>query len=114
MKCRDCGADSKVLETRAYLTVFLTRRRECFNEHRFTTVEVYIRLIDLARLTQFARGVDRRAAAEQRRRLVLSAPAHLSNSEIARRVGVGKGRVGNIKKEQQSAERATANDDACK
>jgi len=38
MKCPVCGADSFVLSTRKGVT----RRRECFNEHRFTTNEVVV------------------------------------------------------------------------
>jgi len=34
MKCPFCNAPTDVLETRD-----VTRRRECFNGHRFTTVE---------------------------------------------------------------------------
>lgn len=37
MKCPKCNADSRVLATRG-----LRRRRECFNEHRFTTEEVVV------------------------------------------------------------------------
>lgn len=41
MKCPKCGADdSVVLETRAYMDVFLRRRRMCFNNHSFSTYEV--------------------------------------------------------------------------
>lgn len=37
MKCPICNADSRVLDTRG-----VRRRRECFNEHRFTTEEVVV------------------------------------------------------------------------
>ena len=37
MKCPLCGADTRTLETRD-----TRRRRECFNEHRFTTVETVV------------------------------------------------------------------------
>ena len=39
MKCPLCKAASEVLETRGS-----TRRRQCFNYHRFTTVELVIRI----------------------------------------------------------------------
>jgi len=39
MKCPLCKAASEVLETRGG-----TRRRQCFNEHRFTTTELVIRI----------------------------------------------------------------------
>jgi transcriptional regulator NrdR family protein len=42
MKCPICGAWSLVKETRQSPTFGQTRRRECGNEHRFTTQEVII------------------------------------------------------------------------
>jgi len=42
MKCPECGAWSLVKETRQSPTFGQTRRRECANEHRFTTQEVVI------------------------------------------------------------------------
>lgn len=41
MKCPRCGADSTVKETRSWENETMYRRRECFNGHRFTTVEIY-------------------------------------------------------------------------
>lgn len=41
MKCPRCGADSSVKETRPFEHGTGYRRRECFNGHRFTTVEIY-------------------------------------------------------------------------
>lgn len=35
MKCPTCNADSRVLSTRGEM-----RRRECFNGHRFSTIEI--------------------------------------------------------------------------
>ena len=42
MKCPECGAWSLVKETRQSPTFGHTRRRECANEHRFTTQELVI------------------------------------------------------------------------
>ena len=42
MKCPTCGAWSLVKQTKKSPTVGYTRRRECANEHRFTTQEVVI------------------------------------------------------------------------
>jgi transcriptional regulator NrdR family protein len=42
MKCPVCGAWSLVKETRQSPTFGYTRRRECGNEHRFTTKEVVV------------------------------------------------------------------------
>lgn len=35
MKCPECGAHSRVISTRK----LVVRRRICFNDHRFTTIE---------------------------------------------------------------------------
>lgn len=40
MRCLTCGADSLVKDTRPFLIYFVKRTRECFNEHKFTTLEV--------------------------------------------------------------------------
>lgn len=48
MKCPICNADSRVVETRDSGT---RRRRECFNLHRFTTIEV-VQVIDTAKLAR--------------------------------------------------------------
>jgi transcriptional regulator NrdR family protein len=42
MKCPICNAWSTVKTTRESPTFGHTRRRECGNEHRFTTKEVFI------------------------------------------------------------------------
>jgi transcriptional regulator NrdR family protein len=42
VKCPECGTWTVVLETRATDKNHVTRRRECANEHRFTTQEVAI------------------------------------------------------------------------
>jgi len=42
MKCPVCGSWSSVKTTRESPTFGHTRRRECGNEHRFTTQEVFI------------------------------------------------------------------------
>jgi transcriptional regulator NrdR family protein len=42
MKCPVCGSWSSVITTRESPTFGHTRRRECGNEHRFTTQEVAI------------------------------------------------------------------------
>ena len=42
MKCPTCGAWSLVKQTKKSPTFGYTRRRECANEHRFTTQEVIV------------------------------------------------------------------------
>jgi len=49
MKCPRCNADSIVKETRAFEFGTASRRRECFNGHRFTTVEIYREVYGSAR-----------------------------------------------------------------
>jgi len=51
MKCPTCNAVSFVLETRE----LINRRRECFNGHRFTTREVFVRPVE----KRSAKGDDR-------------------------------------------------------
>lgn len=42
MKCPECGAWTLVKQTTKSPTFGYTRRRECANEHRFTTQEVIV------------------------------------------------------------------------
>lgn len=41
MKCGVCGADARVLETRAVSLLIMRRRYECFNGHRFKSYETH-------------------------------------------------------------------------
>lgn len=41
MMCPICGTESNVLSTRPGKDMTTARRRECFNMHRFTTIEIY-------------------------------------------------------------------------
>jgi len=61
MKCPTCGAWSLVKETRESPTFGHTRRRECANEHRFTTQEVVVpqEAIDEERRTNLANNQKR-------------------------------------------------------
>jgi transcriptional regulator NrdR family protein len=49
MKCPVCGAWSLVKQTRDSPTFGHIRRRECANEHRFTTKEVFIPQEDISK-----------------------------------------------------------------
>jgi len=49
MKCPVCGTWTIVLEARKSPTFGYKRRRECANEHKFTTKEVVIEKEELAR-----------------------------------------------------------------
>ena len=61
MKCPTCGAWSLVKQTKKSPTFGYTRRRECANEHRFTTQEVIVpqEAIDEERRTNIANNLER-------------------------------------------------------
>jgi transcriptional regulator NrdR family protein len=61
MKCPTCGAWSLVKETRQSPTFGHMRRRECANEHRFTTREILVAQaeIDEERRNHFANNQER-------------------------------------------------------
>jgi len=69
MKCPECGAWSLVKETRQSPTFGQTRRRECANEHRFTTQELVIpqEAIDYERRTHLE-NIRKRLESIQTRR----------------------------------------------
>jgi len=69
MKCPECGAWSIVKETRQSPTFGQTRRRECANEHRFTTQELVIpqEAIDYERRTHLE-NIKKRLESIQTRR----------------------------------------------
>jgi transcriptional regulator NrdR family protein len=57
MKCPTCGAWTLVKQTKNSPTFGHTRRRECANEHRFTTQEVIVpqEAIDAERRNHYER-----------------------------------------------------------
>ena len=69
MKCPECGAWSSVKETRQSPTFGQIRRRECANEHRFTTQELVIpqEAIDFERRTHLE-NIKKRLESIQTRR----------------------------------------------
>lgn len=69
MKCPECGAWSLVKETRQSPTFGQTRRRECANEHRFTTQELVVpqEAIDYERRTHLE-NIRKRLESIQTRR----------------------------------------------
>lgn len=76
MRCPHCGAVSEVVETKgaAYLTTI--RRRRCFNQHLFKTVEIHFNVFSSAkqRAIEFAATTTQRIVTWKR------------NREIARRL----------------------------
>jgi transcriptional regulator NrdR family protein len=69
MKCPTCGAWTLIKETRQSPTFGYTRRRECANEHRFTTQELVIpqEAIDYERRTHLE-NIRKRLESIQTRR----------------------------------------------
>jgi len=80
MKCPECGAWSLVKETRQSPTFGQTRRRECANEHRFTTQELVVpqEAIDYERRTHLE-NIRKRLESIQTRK---SKRARKSNARI--------------------------------
>lgn len=96
MKCNVCGADSSVLDTRAYKDVLLRRRRRCFNDHVFHTYEVFSGNLDRRTLADTRRGIQARVAAVKRNRSILARPG-VSATVLAAEFGVTEARVRQIR-----------------
>lgn len=94
MNCPRCGAPSTVLSTRTH-AASVTRRRECFNLHRFTTHEVMPVVIDKRQMEATARGFVQRALAWARRQAVLRSREPVP--KLAKRLGVSVERVRQIR-----------------
>ena len=61
MKGPECGAWTRVLETRVRPSGETRRRYECANEHRFTSVEVIVALNQVPQVANLGRaGLPRR------------------------------------------------------
>ncbi len=94
MNCPRCGAPSTVLETRTQIAS-VVRRRECFNQHRFTTHEVMPVVIDKRQFAATVRGFGQRALAWARRQAVLRSKE--SATVLARRLDMTEARVRQIR-----------------
>lgn len=70
MKCPICGAWSSVKETRESKLFGFRRRRECGNEHKFTTQEVVIpeEIIEQQRRENLEAANEKRMVAVRSRR----------------------------------------------
>jgi transcriptional regulator NrdR family protein len=97
VKCPTCAADSEVLETRPYRTVFLRRVRKCFNGHRFSTYEVFPGNLDRRTIVTAERAAADRKLAWQRKQAVANStePA----TKLATRLGITSARVKQIRDE---------------
>ena len=96
MKCQKCGADSRVLATRAFKTVMTKRSRECFNGHRFDSVEVPAGAVWPGRLARVENGTRIRARSSRVRNIVLAHP-QMSAASLATKAGVGAAYVRKIR-----------------
>ena len=70
MNCPECGAWSTVKETRKSTLFGFRRRRECANEHKFTTQEVVVpdEIIEELRQANLAAANEKRMVAVRPRR----------------------------------------------
>ncbi len=77
MKCPVCGAWSTVKESRESKQFGFRRRRECANEHKFTTQEVVIpdEVIEERRRENLTAGREKRVVAVRSRGRTLAGQA---------------------------------------
>lgn len=88
MKCKFCGADTSVIATRAFRTVFLKRTRKCFNEcASFITIEVPIGVVARSRIDRIENGIKLRARTNALRRAVRNNPG-IKPQALARKLGI--------------------------
>lgn len=90
MKCPTCGAWSSVLATRG-----TTRRRECANGHRFSTLEVPPGVVSQKDYRAFRRGAALRARNWTRDRYIVADPR--GSTTLARDLGITEARVRQIR-----------------
>lgn len=90
MKCPTCGAWSSVLETRG-----VTRRRECANGHRFSTIEVPPGVVNKKDYRAFRRGAALRTRNWARDQRICADPR--GSTTIARELGISEARVRQIR-----------------
>lgn len=98
MKCPKCSADSTVLSTRVFKKVLLRRARECFNEHRFSTFEVFAGNLDRRQLDKAAAGIAMRKIAWTRKQTVAKNPK-ASTTALANLLDITEARVRQIRRE---------------
>lgn len=87
MKCPKCVADSAVLETRVYKTVFLQRKRECFNGHRFYSFEVTSGCLSSTHVKRAEASVAIKETQAKNFRYIRDHP-NMSGAAIAARLGI--------------------------
>jgi transcriptional regulator NrdR family protein len=102
MKCPVCGTWTRVLDTRDTDELFLKRRRECGNHHRFFTFEVHDSVFSAAmpRFPKSWRRINADIARWQRDRDIWR--DQRPGAVIAREYGLTRQRVNAIKREQDA------------
>jgi transcriptional regulator NrdR family protein len=107
MKCTRCLAPSRVLDTRTSSDgLFVTRRHECFNNHRFLTHQMPESVVKDIGRTRFAdmmarllRGATKRAESYARERKAAKLLRTGQSSEaIGRQIGITGSAVRAIRK----------------
>lgn len=97
MKCRYCGADTRIVDTREKNGA-VRRRRKCFNEvHSFYTWEVLPGTVQWKNVGTTGRD---RNAESFRRRTYVAKHTNVSASELARRLGISEAAVRYIRNNQ--------------
>lgn len=81
--------------------VFLRRYRQCFNDHRFMTYEVFAGNLDRRGLTATVRGIAARIQAAKIKRTVLANPS-LTATSLAVKLNITEARVRQIRNEAQA------------
>lgn len=94
MKCPKCGAPSNVIETRASANLTTSRRRKCFNDHTFKTVEIHAPVWGSAkqRAAVFARTATRRVVLFKRD-TTIAKRLHEGADKLAREYGMSRSGV---------------------
>ena len=103
MKCPRCGADTKVYDTRPHLVIFVQRRHECFNGHRFVTYEVFAGNLQRQKLKATVNGLAIRMRAEKIRAAVRADENRRSNVVLGKALGISDARVSQIRAKQKRA-----------
>ena len=87
MRCSKCLAPSDVVDTRQVNGIFVRRRRECHNGHRFTTYEVCSRCLNAREVHRALLAAQRSAKLYAKQRAALKQPG-VPASVLAKKLGV--------------------------
>lgn len=98
MKCKVCGAPTRVLETRESENHTTLRRRECERGHRFTTYEIGASAYSNVRprVAQYAAAEALRIRRWLRNQAIVCDPR--SSREVAKEMGINSSQVRRIRR----------------